>query len=134
MRNPRFGILVNAPDLWTSLETIEGDFADVGSGNRNDMNWWCPFETDRQLIALRADFNGNSGIDLVDEYSKDNLVAVFDQTVRDRLDAKREALLKQHPMVKAVNWKEIRALASMPGAPQAAGAVRHPLGQGEQGR
>ncbi|HEX7109770.1 MAG TPA: hypothetical protein VF224_11085, partial [Aestuariivirga sp.] len=38
--------------------------------------------------------------------------------VRDRLDAKREALLKQHPMVNAVNWKEIRALASMPGAPR----------------
>lgn len=118
LRNPRFGILVSAPDLWTPLETIEGDFAGVGSGNRNDMNWWCPFETDRQLIALRADFNGNSGIDLVDEYSKDDLAAVFDQAVRDRLEAKREALLKQHPMVKAVNWKEIRSLASMPGAPR----------------
>jgi hypothetical protein len=67
---------------------------------------------------LRADFNGNSGIDLVDEYSKDDLAAVFDQAVRDRLDAKREALLKQHPIVKAVNWKEIRSLASMPGAPR----------------
>ena len=118
LRNPRFGILVSAPDLWTPLEMIGGDFADVGSGNRNDMNWWCPFETDRQLIGLRVDFNGNSGIELVDEYSKDDLATVFDQAVRDGLDAKREALLKQHPMIKAVDWKEIRALAGMPGAPK----------------
>ena len=118
LRNPRFGILVSAPDLWMPLEMMEGDFADVGSGNRNDMNWWCPFETDRQLIGLRKAFDGNSGIDLVDEYSKDDLAAVFDQAVRDGLEAKREALLKQNPMVKAVNWKEIRSLAGMPGAPR----------------
>ena len=45
-------------------------------------------------------------------------MAVFDQSLRDGLDGKREALLKQHPMVKSVNWKEIASLSAMPGAPR----------------
>lgn len=118
LRNPRFGILVNAPDLWTPLETAGDDFTDVGSGDRNDRNWWCPLETDRQLGSLREVFNGSSGILPVDQYSKDDLAAVFDQAVRDGMDKKREALLKQHPMIKAVNWKEVAALSGMPSAPR----------------
>ncbi len=118
LRNPRFGILVNAPDLWTSLDVAASDFTDVSSGDRNDRNWWCPLETDRQLAGLRNSFNYGSGIDSVDSYSKEYLTQVFDQAVRDGLDKKREALLKQHPMVKAVNWKEVAALSNMASAPR----------------
>jgi hypothetical protein len=118
LRNPRFGILVSAPNLWSSLETNSSDFADVSSGDNNDRNWWCPFEADRQLSGLRDAFNSSSGILPVDQYSRDNLTAVFDQAVRDGLDGKREGLLKQHPMIKTVSWKEISALANMPGAPR----------------
>ena len=118
LRNPRFGILLSAPNVWALYEINPDDYGDVSSGDRNDRNWWCPFETDRQLADLRDGFNGSSGIQAVDEYSKNNLAAVFDQTLRDGMDRKREALLKQHPMIKAVDWKEIQALASMPGAPR----------------
>ena len=118
LRNPRLGILVNAPDLWTPLETVGDDLADVSSGDHNDRNWWCPLETNRQLAGLRDAFNNSSGILPVDQYSKGDLTAVFDQAVRDSLDGKREALLKQHPMIKAVNWKELAALSNMPGAPK----------------
>ena len=118
LRNPRFGILVNAPDLWTPLEIVGDDFTDVGSGDRNDKNWWCPLETNRQLAGLRDDFNGNSGIQSADYYGKEDLTAVFDEAVRHGLDGKRDALLKQHPMIRAVNWKEVTALANMPSAPK----------------
>ena len=118
LRNPRFGILVNAPDLWTPLEAVEDDFADLSSGDHNDRNWWCPFETDRQLGAVRAAFDNSSGILLVDLYNKDSLASVFEQKLRDGLASNREKLLKQHPMIKAVNWKEITALANMPSAPK----------------
>lgn len=118
LRNPRFGILVNAPDLWTPLETVGDDFTDASSGDHNDRNWWCPFETNRQLTGLRDAFNSSSGILPVDLYNKGDLVAVFDQSLRDSLDGRREVLLKQHPMIKSVNWKEIESLSAMPGAPR----------------
>ena len=118
LRNPRLGILVNAPDLWSSLDVAADDFTDFSSGDRNDRNWWCPLETDRQLAGLRNAFNYGSGIDSVDAYAKGDMTQVFDQAVRDGLDKKREALLKQHPMVKAVNWKEVAALSNMPSAPR----------------
>jgi hypothetical protein len=118
LRNPRLGILVNAPDLWSSLDVGADDFTDISSGDRNDRNWWCPLETDRQLAGLRNAFNYGSGIDSVDGYAKADLIKVFDQAMRDGLDKKREALLKQHPMIKTVNWKEVAALSNMPSAPQ----------------
>ena len=118
LRNPRFGILVNAPDLWTPLENVGDDLTDVSSGDHNDRNWWCPFETNRQLGGLRDAFNSSSGILSVDLYNKEDLAAVFDQSLRDGLDGKREALLKQNPMIKSVNWKEIASLSAMPGAPR----------------
>ena len=118
LRNPRLGILVNAPDLWSSLDVTPNDFTDVSSGDRNDRNWWCPLETDRQLAGLRNAFNYGSGIDVVDEYAKGDLTQVFDQALRDGLDKKREALLKQHPMIRTVSWKEVAALSNMPSAPR----------------
>ncbi|MEQ1522506.1 MAG: hypothetical protein ABL936_14645 [Aestuariivirga sp.] len=117
LRNPRLGILVNAPDLWSAMENVD-DWTDVSSGDHNDRNWWCPLETDRQLAGLRTDLKNNAGMIDSDDYSYRGLTAVYDQNLRDSLTKKMDGLLKQHPMIKAVNWKEIAALASMPSAPR----------------
>ena len=117
LRNPRLGILVNAPELWSTLENVD-DWTDVSSGDHNDRNWWCPLETDRQLASLRTDLKNNAGMIDSGDYSYRGLAAVYDQKLRDNLTPKMDGLLKQHPMVKAVNWKEVAALASMPSAPR----------------
>ncbi|HUQ34824.1 MAG TPA: hypothetical protein VM144_00445 [Aestuariivirga sp.] len=117
LRNPRLGILVNAPVPWSSLEKID-DWSDVSSGDHNDRNWWCPLETDRQLAELRADLDFNAGMIDNEAYSYRGLKAVYDQKLHDSLTVKMEGLLKQHPMIKAVNWKEVAALAGMPSAPR----------------
>jgi hypothetical protein len=117
LRNPRLGILVNAPDLWSPMENVD-DWSDVSSGDHNDRNWWCPLETDRQLAGLRTDLKNNAGMIDSDDYSYRGLTAVYDQKLRDSLTTKMDGLLKQHPMVKAVNWKEVAALANMPSAPR----------------
>jgi len=49
-----------------------------------------------------------------DDYSYRGLAAVYDQKLRGSLTAKMDGLLERHPMIKAVNWKEVAALASMP--------------------
>ncbi len=118
LRNPRLGVLLNAPGLWSSLASSPEEFTDLGSGDHNDRNWWCPLETDRHLGALREALDESSGLLAVDQYAKGDLTAVYDQALRNGLAKKREGLLKQHPMIKAVNWKEIRALANMPSAPR----------------
>ncbi|MBL8904025.1 MAG: hypothetical protein JNK83_12110 [Rhizobiales bacterium] len=117
LRNPRMGILVNAPELWSSLENVD-DWSGVTSGDHNDRNWWCPLETDRQLAALRADLHASAGMVDSDDFSYRGLTAVYDQKLRDSLTGKMDRLLKQHPMIKAVNWKEVGALANMPSAPR----------------
>ncbi len=117
LRNPRLGILVNAPELWSAMENVD-DWSDVSSGDHNDRNWWCPLETDRQLAGLRTDLKNSAGMIDSDDYSYRGLASVYDQKLRDSLTPKMDGLLKQHPMIKVVNWKEIAALASMPSAPR----------------
>ncbi len=117
LRSPRLGILVNAPELWSPMENVD-DWTDVSSGDHNDRNWWCPLETDRQLAGLRTDIKNNAGMIDGDDYSYRGLTGVYDQKLRDSLTAKMDGLLRQHPMIKAVNWKEVAALASMPSAPR----------------
>jgi hypothetical protein len=115
LRNPRLGIQVSAPDLWSPLEETGDDWTDVSSGDHNDRNWWCPLETDRHLAALRQELSYNAGMTVSGESS---LKAVFDAKLYDKLVANLNGLLKQHPMVKAVNWKEITRLQQMPSAPK----------------
>ena len=43
---------------------------------------------------------------------------VLDAAIKPMLDEKREALLKAHPVVRAVNWKELASLSAMPSAPK----------------
>jgi hypothetical protein len=121
LRNPRLGILVNAPDIWTTsgLEEIdEARFDDVTGGDHNDRNWWCPFELDRQLGALRRKYDQSVGIADLNEYGRRGIEEVYDQTLANELAAKRDTLLAQHPMIRSVSWKRILALAGAPSAPK----------------
>ena len=118
LRNPRLGILVNAPELWSPLDETGDNWTEVSSGDHNDRNWWCPLEVDRQLAGLRGDLGINAGIIEEIDYGYRYLGAVHDRALHDGLKAKMNDLLKQHPMIKIVNWKEISRLADMPGAPR----------------
>ena len=118
LRSPRLGIQVSAPDLWPAIEETSDDWTDVSSGDHNDRNWWCPFETDRHLINLRSALYDNAGFVDVESYGYRNLKAVYDQKLSDGLKANVEVLLKQHPVMKTVNWKQLARLAAMPSAPR----------------
>lgn len=118
LRSPRFNILVNGPGLWQAISmTDAGDYAALDLYDHNDKNWWCPFEMDRHLGTLRENFDQASG-NATSEWRKDELDAVLDPAVKPQLDRKRETLMKNHPMIRAVNWRELAALGSMPSAPK----------------
>jgi hypothetical protein len=118
LRNPRFGILVNSPDWSEAIETKRDGISELDDYDPNDKNWWCPLEVDRQLGSVRADFDEASGLGRVKDYDAKNLAMVLELDAIAKADAAREALLKQHPMIKAVNWKEVQKLAAAPSAPQ----------------
>jgi hypothetical protein len=121
LRNPRLGILVNAPNSWSTqgLENIDdAAFDDVTGGDHNDRNWWCPFEMDRQLGALRRNYDQSVGIADLEDYGSRGLENVYDPALVAKLAENRETLLKQHPMLKSVDWKSMMALADAPSAPK----------------
>jgi hypothetical protein len=118
LRNPRFGILVNSTDSFgDSIETTRADFAALDEFDHNDKNWWCPLEPGRQLHALRASFDAASGTDIALDYRRQEIEPAYDQAMADKISAAREMLLKQHPMVKAINSVELASLAKMSSAP-----------------
>ena len=51
-------------------------------------------------------------------YLMRKLADVYDPAMSQTVQQNREALLKAHPMVKAVDWKELRALTRMDQAPK----------------
>jgi hypothetical protein len=118
LRSPRFGILTTAPGLWDGIAANRDNFNAIDDYDPNDKNWWCPFETDRQLAGLRLQFDEATGLDFIDQYGSSTLKPVLDEAVRDDLDRTRDAVLRGHPMVKAINWPEIAALAKVPSAPK----------------
>jgi hypothetical protein len=118
LRSPRHNILVNGPADWTVVTMAEVDsYTDLDQYDHNDKNWWCPFEPDRQLLQLRTDFDQIAG-QSVAEYQADDVKAVLDPEIVKSLQAKREATLKAHPVVRSVNWKELSSLAKAPSAPK----------------
>jgi hypothetical protein len=118
LRSPRHNILVNGPADWTVVTMAEVDsYSDLDPYDHNDKNWWCPFEPDRQLLQLRADFDQVAG-QTVAEHQSDDVKAVLDPEIVKSLETKREAALKQHPVIEAINWKELAALAKAPSAPK----------------
>lgn len=118
LRNPRFGVLVNSPDYSEPLESKREVFDALDEYDPNDKNWWCPLEPDRQLGALRSDFDARSGMANVKDYDSKVLAPLLDAGAIAQVDAARETVLKQHPMIRAVNWKEVANLAKAPQAPQ----------------
>ena len=118
LRSPRLGIQVNTPDYWSSLDETGDDWTDIYSGDHNDRNWWCPLETDRHLGALRDGLASNAGLMNTSDYGYGNLKPVFDEKLRDSLNPKLDSLLKQHPVIKAVDWNQVAALDKMPSAPK----------------
>ena len=118
LRTPRMGILVNAPGIWDPITmTGGGEVTTVDSFDHNDKNWWCPFEPDRQLGGLRDDFDLLTGMQRA-AWSAKRLEPVVEADAIATLAKKRESVLKAHPVVKSVNWKEIRTLSGMPSAPK----------------
>jgi ABC-type amino acid transport substrate-binding protein len=68
----------------------------IDAFDHNDKNWWCPFEPDRNLLALRTEFDGVTGNGTA-EWDKDTLAAVVDPATKAQLDVKREKVLKANP-------------------------------------
>ena len=118
LRTPRMGILVNAPGIWEPITMTGGsDVTALDSFDHNDKNWWCPFEPDRQLGGLREDFDSLTGTQRA-TWSAKMLAPVMEADAMAGLAAKRESVLKAHPVVKSVNWGELKALTAMPSAPR----------------
>jgi len=118
LRTPRMGILVNAPGVWEPITmTGGGDVTALDSFDHNDKNWWCPFEPDRQLGGLRNELDSLTGTERT-SWSAKRLEPVMEADAMTALAAKRESVLKAHPVVRSVNWKEIKALSAMPSAPK----------------
>jgi hypothetical protein len=118
LRTPRMGVLMNAPGIWEPITmTGTGDVTALDSFDHNDKNWWCPFEPDRQLAGLRDDFDALTGVQRA-QWSAKELEPVVEANAAASLAKKRESVLKNHPVVRSVSWKEISALSGMGSAPK----------------
>jgi len=118
LRNPRFGILVNSPDWTSALEDQRPNFSEIDLYDHNDKNWWCPLEVDRQLGALRNAVDEYSGLTAARGFNSTELKPVLEDGALAAAESARDGLLKSHPMVKAVDWSEVRSLARAASAPK----------------
>ncbi|MGE3832690.1 MAG: hypothetical protein AB7F76_16990 [Parvibaculaceae bacterium] len=118
LRTPRLGILVNAPGQWdmVAMQPVD-DVTQIDSWDHNDKNWWCPFETDRQLLGLRDEYDTMTGVDREQWWQKE-IGPYLEPDVMKRLAERRESVLKNNPAVKGVSWGEISALSKMPSGPK----------------
>jgi hypothetical protein len=118
LRSPAHNILVAMPGGWNVESIKPQSFTEIDGWNANDKNWWCPLEPDRQLLALRKQADDTLGMPEENGFVMRYLGDVLDPELRAGLTIKRDGVLKAHPIVKAVNWKEIRALTQMDQAPE----------------
>lgn len=118
LRSPPHNILVSMPGGWQNESIRPDSFTEIDSWNPNDKNWWCPYEPDRQLGALRKQADNTNGFPDYFDWIIKRLDDVYDPALRRRIETNRDAVLAAHPMVKAVDWKELRSLARMPQGPQ----------------
>ena len=118
LRNPRFGMLLNSPDWSDPIEARRDVFNALDETDPNDKNWWCPLETDRQLGAIRRDLDEATLMGNVRDYDGKDLAPLLDKDAIIKADQRRDAVLRQHPMIKAVDWTEVSRLAKAPSAPQ----------------
>lgn len=118
LRVPAHNILVAMPGGWEPESIRPQSFVAIDSWNPNDKNWWCPLEPDRQLGALRAQADRATGMPEDGGYVLKKLGDVYDPALRAGIERNRERILKDHPMIQAIDWKEIQALARMPSGPR----------------
>jgi len=118
LRSPAHNILVAMPGGWQPESIKPDSFTEIDGWNPNDKNWWCPFEPDRQAGALRKQADDVNGFPEYFDYQIKRLGDVYDPAQREAVNRNRDAVLKAHPMVDAVNWKELRSLARMDQAPK----------------
>ncbi len=118
LRSPAHNMLVSMPGGWQAESIKPDSFTEIDGWNPNDKNWWCPLEPDRQLGALRKQADDVTGIPDGNSYLMRKLADVYDPAMSKAVQQNRETLLKAHPMVKAVDWKELRALTRMDQAPK----------------
>ncbi len=118
LRSPAHNILVSMPGGWEPESIKPDSFTEIDGWNPNDKNWWCPFEPDRQLGALRSQADGVTGMPQESGYQMKRLADVYDPALRSAVDQNRDEILKAHPMVKSLDWKEIRALTRMDQGPK----------------
>ena len=118
LRSPPHNILVSMPADWMTESIKPESFTEIDSWNPNDKNWWCPFEPDRQLGALRKQSDDATGMPPDGGFMPKALNDVYDPALREQLAASRDTVLKQHPIIKSVDWKELRALTRMDQAPK----------------
>jgi hypothetical protein len=134
LRTPRYGILVSAPGIWEPLSMTDDEApTEIDAYDHNDKNWWCPFEPDRNLIQLRSDIDALTGSTYA-EWMKKTLEAVVDPASAKALEAKRESVLKGHPVVRSVDWKEVSALSAMPSAPKRLSLAATSWGKASKGK
>ena len=118
LRSPPHNILVAMPGGWQNESIKPDSFTEIDGWNPNDKNWWCPYEPDRQLGALRKQADNATGFPDYFDWIAKHVADVYDPAMRSGLDANRDAVLKAHPMIKAVDWKELRSLSRMPQGPE----------------
>ncbi|WP_395685565.1 hypothetical protein [Aestuariivirga sp.] len=111
LRSPPHNILVAMPGPWMSEGNKPASFTAIDEWNPNDKNWWCPFEADRQLGALRSQTDGLLGVPEDKSYVERKLGDVIAPKLSAELRDVRESVLRQHPMVAMIDWKELRALS-----------------------
>jgi hypothetical protein len=134
LRAPRYGILTSGPGVWEPVSmTDDEEPTAIDAYDHNDKNWWCPFETDRQLIQLRSDIDSLTE-NARSEWNKKMLDAVIDPAASKSLEAKRESVFKQHPVVRSVDWREISALSGMPSAPRKLSLAAIAWGKASKGK
>lgn len=134
LRSPPHNILVSMPGGWQNESIKPDSFTEIDSWNPNDKNWWCPYEPDRQLGAIRKQADNTTGFpDYFDWISK-RIADVYDPALRGPLAEKRNAVLEAHPMVRAVDWRELRALARMPQGPERLSRAAIDWGKASKGK
>jgi hypothetical protein len=118
LRSPRHNILVAVPSEWDVQSLKPESFTAIDAWDHNDKNWWCPLEIDRQLGALRDQADAVTGVPAADGRLVERFADVYDEAQRALVDRNRDAILKAHPMVKAIDWNEVNALARIASGPR----------------
>ena len=134
LRSPPHNILLSIPGGWQNESIKPDSFTGIDSWNPNDKNWWCPYEPDRQIGALRQQADDVNGFPVFFEYQMKRLADVYDPALRAPLAAKRDDVLKAHPMIKAVDWKELQALTHMAQGPERLSRAAIDWGKASKGK